>query len=170
SHRQIVTAAIVATIPRLTASIASSALDQRESGTPRSAGSSHAIALTSATCAGGKTPRPTRPRSLLKTLDSLLAEPYSPGRHRRARASQPLSDLRVCQSLTSQRHRLRPHHIPIRPGVRRRAPLELTPLRLAQHHRMRGLLRHAPRFATGVMTPSRKYARYLRGRPLSRAS
>jgi hypothetical protein len=53
----------LATIPRSIASRTSSAADQRESGTPCSAGSSHASALTSATCAGGKTPRPALPRS-----------------------------------------------------------------------------------------------------------
>src|SRR5437773_11294767 len=95
SQRQIVTAATSATIPRLTASRASSALDQRESATPRSAGSSHASALTSATCTGGKTPRPTRPRSLLKPLQPLLAEAFSPRRDRLARLTEPLGDLRV---------------------------------------------------------------------------
>jgi hypothetical protein len=95
SQRQIVIAAIVATIPRLTASRASSALDQRESGTPFSAGSSHASALTSATCAGGKTPRPTRPRSFLKTSQPLLAETSSPPRDSLARLVEALGDLRV---------------------------------------------------------------------------
>jgi len=65
------------TIPRLTASIASSALDQRDSGTPRSAGNSHAGALTSATCAGGK--RRRRPGR------GLSSSPCNPSRQKRLR-------------------------------------------------------------------------------------
>jgi hypothetical protein len=53
------------TIPRATASRASSAPDQRDSGRPVWAGSSQASALTSAISAGGKRPRPTRPRPLV---------------------------------------------------------------------------------------------------------
>jgi hypothetical protein len=48
SQRQTVTSLIRSTIPRLTASRASSAADQRDSGTPCSAGSAQAIAITSA--------------------------------------------------------------------------------------------------------------------------
>ena len=44
---------------------ASSAADQRDSGRPVWAGSSQANALTSAISAGGKRPRPTRPRPLV---------------------------------------------------------------------------------------------------------
>jgi hypothetical protein len=55
----------------------SSALEKRDSGTPRSRGNSHAIALTSVTC-GGETARTTRPRSILKTSQPLAREPTSP--------------------------------------------------------------------------------------------
>jgi len=48
SHRQTVTPEICSTMPRVIASRASSEEDQRESGTPLSAGSSQAIAMTSA--------------------------------------------------------------------------------------------------------------------------
>jgi hypothetical protein len=48
SQRQTVTPLICSTIPRVTASRASSSEDQRDSGTPCSAGSSQAIAITSA--------------------------------------------------------------------------------------------------------------------------
>jgi hypothetical protein len=48
SQRQTVTSLIRSTIPRVTASRASSAADQRDSGTPLAAGSSQAIAITSA--------------------------------------------------------------------------------------------------------------------------
>jgi hypothetical protein len=114
-------------------------IDQRDSGTPRSAGSAHAIALTWATCAGGKTPRSTRPRSLLKTLDALLAEPYSPLRHGLARARQSLRDLGGRQTLRGEQNRLRAHHIPARARVRRRATLQRAPLLITQGHLMREL-------------------------------
>jgi hypothetical protein len=48
SQRQTVTPLIFSAIPRVTASRASSAEDQRDSGTPCSAGSAQAIAITSA--------------------------------------------------------------------------------------------------------------------------
>ena len=54
SHRQTVTPEICSTIPRATASRASSCEDQRDSGTPLSAGSSHANAMTSARTCGGE--------------------------------------------------------------------------------------------------------------------
>ena len=47
-QRHTVTPLICSQIPRVTASRASSLEDQRESGTPCSAGSAHAIAITSA--------------------------------------------------------------------------------------------------------------------------
>ena len=48
SQRQTVTPEICSAIPRVTASRASSEADQRDSGTPLDAGSSQAIAITSA--------------------------------------------------------------------------------------------------------------------------
>jgi hypothetical protein len=48
SQRQTVTPLICSTIPRPIASRASSLADQRDSGTPCSAGSEQAIAITSA--------------------------------------------------------------------------------------------------------------------------
>jgi hypothetical protein len=48
SQRQTVTPLICSTIPRVIASRASSLADQRDSGTPCSAGSAHASAITSA--------------------------------------------------------------------------------------------------------------------------
>jgi hypothetical protein len=48
SQRQTVTPLICSTRPRVTASRASSLADQRDSGTPVSAGSAHASAITSA--------------------------------------------------------------------------------------------------------------------------
>jgi hypothetical protein len=64
SHRPTVAAEMVLTTPRLTASAASSAALHRASGTPASAGSAQASALTSASAVAGKTRcRPGRGRS-----------------------------------------------------------------------------------------------------------
>ena len=139
------TAEICATIPRVTASRASSALDQRESGTPSSAGSSHANAFTSATCAGGKRSRTARPRSLLEPRKSLVEEALAPLRHRLARDIQPLGDLRVRQTLAGQQDRLRPHDIPPRPRVSRRPATQLALLLDRQLDPVRTRPRHQPR-------------------------
>ena len=121
----------------------------------RSAGSSHARALTSATCPGGKTPRPTRPRSLLKPLQPLLAEAVSPRRNRLARLTQALGDLRVRSPLG------RPTRSPSPAPHPGRDPS--TPQRAARAHAAAhrstppGAETSAPsppRFADSVMTPS----------------
>src|SRR5712692_6252466 len=113
-------------MPRATASRAISALDQRESGTPRSAGNSQASALTSATCAGGKRSGTARPRALLKPRHSLVEEALAPLRRRLARDIQALGDRRVGQTLGCEQDRLRAHDIPPRTRVGRRAAAQLT--------------------------------------------
>src|SRR5215207_7882422 len=119
-----------------------SAVDQRDSGVPDWAGSSHASALTSAICAGGKTPRPPGPWSVLKPLDALAAEPFSPLRHRLTRLIQPLGDLLVGHALGGVENRLGPDHVAIRTRIRRGATLQLGPLLIAQDHLVWRAARH----------------------------
>jgi len=77
SQRQIVDADASVT-PRSMTSRCSLTLEKRDNGSSCVRGSSHAIALTSATCCGGKTTRPTRPRLILKALQTLGAKSPSP--------------------------------------------------------------------------------------------
>ncbi len=91
-------------MPRSTTNRCSSDLLKRESGTPWALGSSHATALTSATSSGGKAARATRPRSILETLESLLAEASSPVSDAVGRHVYPRGDLAVGMPLGRQQH------------------------------------------------------------------
>jgi len=88
-----VTPEICSTIPRATASRASSSVDQRDSGTPCSAGSSHASAITSARTCGGESRGPAPPRSVLEPGHAVLEEALAPLGDNLAAAVQPLRDL-----------------------------------------------------------------------------
>ena len=66
SQRRTVDAETASTIPRATASTASSGALHRDSGAPDSAGSSQASALTPTTATGGKSPRPTSPWTIFQ--------------------------------------------------------------------------------------------------------
>jgi len=111
--------------PRSTTNRCSSDLLKHDSGTPWALGNSHAIAFTSATSSGGKTARATRPRSILKTPKSLLAEASSPvpdaiGRHVDARG-----DLAIRVALGRQQHKLGTNHHPVGQRQARRPPPQL---------------------------------------------
>lgn len=149
------------------ACLAISAADQRANATPDVAGSSHASALTSATCAGGKTPRSTRPRSLLEPVNAFLAEPFSPLRYRLARLIEPRRDLGVGHAVGRVQDRLRAHDIAMRTRVRRRASLKLATLLVAEDHRVWRLACHRPPDSPPRRKVLQASAGYLRRRPLS---
>jgi hypothetical protein len=94
NQRQIVDADASVT-PRSITRLCSSAREKRESGRSWLRGSSHAIALTSATCSGGKTARPARPRVILKALQSLRPKARSSPRDAVRRAIQPGRNINV---------------------------------------------------------------------------
>jgi hypothetical protein len=75
------------------------------------AGNSHATALTSATCSGGKTARATRALLVLQPLDSLLGEPSSPLAHDPRRGVQARSDLAIIQTIGGIHHDPRTLHL-----------------------------------------------------------
>jgi len=103
----------------------SSAREKRDSGTPWALGSSHAIALTWATSSGGKTARATRPRSILKTLDALEREPFSPAGDAIGGHVQARGDLAVGVPGGRQQHQLRADHDAIGQRQAGRAALQL---------------------------------------------
>src|SRR3989337_3461497 len=78
SQRQTVLSLMRATRPVRLASAATSAVLIRESGIPRDAGSSQAMALTWTTSSGGKNPRAAGAGVLVKPRQALLEEPLSP--------------------------------------------------------------------------------------------
>lgn len=119
-------------MPRCTASLASSALDQRDSARPDSAGSSHANALISATWVGGKRPRPPGPRFLIQPRQAFLEPSSSPLPNRLLRAIKAPRDLRVRITLSREQHDLRSHDLAMRPRVLPRSAAQLALLDLAQ--------------------------------------
>ena len=78
SHRQTVRPLMEATIPRWIASRAMSAQLNRDNGTPCSAGSWHARALTSTTISGGENARPPPARAVFQADQTLLGKSISP--------------------------------------------------------------------------------------------
>src|SRR4051812_12381341 len=132
-------------MPRSTASRASSAADQRDSGRPVCAGSSHASALTSAISAGGKRPGTPPPGPLIQPPQALLREAPSPLTRRLIGAVQPPRNLAITMTIGGQQHDLGPNHLAMGTRVLRRAPTQLTLLGLAQGDRHLGHRRpHSP--------------------------
>lgn len=134
-QRQTVVPEIWQTMPRATASRASSAADHREIDRPEMAGSSHASALTSAISAGGKRPGTPRPGPLIKPGDAFGGEPLSPPAGRLVGAIQPPRDLGIAVTLGREHHDLGADHLAVRTRVLRRAPTQLTLLALTQPDR-----------------------------------
>jgi hypothetical protein len=130
-------------------------------------GSSHAIALTSATCSGGKTARATRARLVLQTLKTLLGEPSSPPADQSRRGIKPPGDLRVRHPVRSVEHDPSALHILKRKLLRASATLELRALLIAELDPVTTWTRH--RHITsrdGTQLLHQSYDRYLRMRLL----
>ncbi len=68
-------------------------MENRDSGTPRAAGSSQASALTSITTLGGKGPWPSPPGQLGKAGQAFLEEPLAPFGHDLPGKVEPGADL-----------------------------------------------------------------------------
>ena len=105
---------------------------KRESGRPCRTGSSQAIALTSATCSGGKTARASRARSVLQPLQTFVMEAPSPATDDPRRCVQASGDVHVAFPCGCIEDDLGALHLP--PGKLLGAgdPLELQSLPLAQ--------------------------------------
>src|SRR3990172_7975659 len=102
SQRQMVVSLIEATSPARRTCSASSAVLQRDSGTPKVAGSSQAMALTSTSSSGGKDPGTPRTWPLFQAWESLVEEPLSPQAHHFASSAQTLCDFIVGKTLCRQ--------------------------------------------------------------------
>jgi hypothetical protein len=143
NQRQIVDADASVT-PRSTTSRCSSTLEKRLSGSSYDSGNSHAIALTSATCCGGKTTRPTRPRLIAQSFKTMFGKSSSPTPDQTRRRVQPRSDLDVADTLRGIEHDPRTLHILKRQLLRPRRPLEHHALLLAELDPVTGRARHHP--------------------------
>jgi len=141
SHRPIVEGDASLT-PRSMTNRCSSERLKRESGTPRLLGSSHAIALTSATCSGGEAARASRASSVAQSLDPLLTEPSSPPPDEFGQHLQPLTDLNVAQPVRGVQHKLGSQHLTVRTGITRGTVLKLAALLIAQHDLISAAARH----------------------------
>jgi hypothetical protein len=133
---------------------------KRDSGTPRSLGSSHAIALTCATSCGGETTRATRPRSIIKPRDALGREPSSPASDAVGRHVDPPRDLAITVPVGGQQHELGANDDAIGQSQAARPPLKLTADLPVELDRCRHSP-HATAFATPPAVPStrRKFRR-----------
>src|ERR671922_780355 len=110
SQRQIVEAEASVT-PRSITSRCSSAREKRPSGTPWVTGSSQAIALTWATCSGGKTARATRARLVDEPPETIGGESSSPAPDTARRGVEPARDLGVGHPSRGVEHDPRPLHV-----------------------------------------------------------
>jgi hypothetical protein len=141
SHRPIVDADASLT-PRSTTNRCSSERLKRDSGTPCCLGSSHAIALTSATCSGGEAARAARAFPVLQTFKTLIVEAFSPPTDKLGHHPQPGADLNIAQPLSRIQHELGSQHLTMRPRVARRAMLQLAPLLVTQIDLISAATRH----------------------------
>src|SRR4051812_8163162 len=167
SQRQIV-AADASVTPRSTTSRCSSVREKRPSGRPCVAGNSQAIALTSATCSGGKTARATRTRLVLQPLKAPLGESSPPAPDQTRRRVEPRRDLRVGHTIRGVEHDPRPLHLLERQLLRPSRPLKHTPLIAGKLNPMPGPTRH--RYITSPAQPrllQHNSGRYFRPRLLA---
>jgi len=127
---------------RSTTSRCSSARENLDSGSPTAAGSSHAIALTSATCSGGKTARATRARLVLKSVQALLGEPSSPLADDPRRRVEARRDVGVVQTLNCVKHDPCALNLLPRTLLSPRGPDQLGALLLAEFDPVTSRARH----------------------------
>src|SRR3990170_2310483 len=99
SQRHTVLSLMVATSPLRSTSRAMSAQLKRDSGRPRVAGNSQAIALTSTTTSGGKSSGATRAQAFIQTRQTLLDETLTPLTYHVAPDIQSRRDLVIAESL-----------------------------------------------------------------------
>jgi hypothetical protein len=124
SQRQIVEADASQTA-RSTTSRCSSVRVKRDSGRPWVAGSSQAIALTSATSCGGKTARATRARPVAESPQAILEEAPAPLADDPSGGVEANGDLGVREPIGRIEHDPRPLHLPPRPLLSPSDPLKL---------------------------------------------
>jgi hypothetical protein len=128
--------------PRSTTNRCNSERLKRESGTPCFLGSSHAIALTSATCSGADAARATRAFPITQPAKTLVVKALSPTTHKLGHHLQTGADLNIAQLISRVQNKLGALHLPMRPRIARRAMLQLGPLLLAQHDPIPAATRH----------------------------
>src|SRR5215211_5930294 len=124
SHRQMVAPEISATMPRSTASRATSSALQRLKGTPLLAGSSQAMAFTSTLTEGGKGRGPARAGPIFQSGQTFLVKALAPLADRLGCGVQPLGYLLVGDFLGGQEDDPGAHHLPVRGGVGARSFVE----------------------------------------------
>jgi hypothetical protein len=120
------------------------------------AGSEHASAFTSATCRGGKTARAARALSIRESLETLLAEAFSPPTYHLRAQVETARDLSVVESVGSEEHKLCALDLTMRARVTRGAVLKLGALGLSQLHPVAALARHVEQIRPGRHTPSNR--------------
>jgi len=143
---------------------------KRDSGSPSAAGNSHAIALTSAICSGGKTARATRARSILESFQALFEETSSPAANDAGRGVETGGDLDVASAFGRIEHDPRSLHLSplalLSPGH----SLELPALLAAELNPVAGGARHRTLIPRGHPDSFTDSGQYLRTALLGRSA
>ena len=128
SHRHKVVSPIDATNPCRTTSRFNSGMVKRDSGRPRSWGSSQASALTATTTLGGKLGWASPPWPFLQPWQSFFEEPLPPLGHDLPRRVQPGRDLIVVEAISRVEDDSGPDNLPVRRRIFARDKLKPPPL------------------------------------------
>jgi hypothetical protein len=146
----------------------SSTRENRVSGRSCVRGSSHAIALTSATCCGGKTTRPAWPRLVAQSVQAMFGKPSSPTPDQPGRRVQPRRDLGVGDPVGGVEHDPRALNVLEGQLLGPRDPLKLTTLVAAELDPITRRARHRPKVQRERPDPFNRSDQYFRTGLLAR--
>ena len=133
SHRHTVLLLMLATMPHRSTSRTRSTVLNRESGSPRVAGSSQARALTCTTTSGGKNPGATGPGALVEARQALLKETFTPEADDLASDRHGRGDLVIGPPVGREQDHLGAEHIEMWQRIFSGTPLENLPLVRRKH-------------------------------------
>ena len=131
-HSHSVVVLTASTTPLSITARRTSSMLKRENGRSNCAGSSHAIALTEATCLGGKRAGPSGSRPLFERLEAFEMEPLSHPTDKRTRRVQPCRDCHVVRPIRCVQDHPCPDDLSIGCLRRSRSPFNHSTLVVAQ--------------------------------------
>jgi hypothetical protein len=114
NQRHTVLSLMLATIPALRTSRATSAVLMHDNGMPRLTGNSHARALISMTTSGGKNPGSSGSGALLQALETSVKKALAPQADHLAWCVEHLRNFIISQTLGSQKDHSSPYDLKIR--------------------------------------------------------
>jgi hypothetical protein len=130
-------------MPERRASRTMSAVLSRDSGRPRVAGNSHAMAFTCTTSSGGKNRGPTRPRSFLESGQALVKEAFAPETDHVAAHRKRSGDFVIAQAFRSEQNHPCSENLEIWQRIPSRSTLQHAPLLTSEIDTERTVPRHS---------------------------